>query len=544
MCYKPIRILNPSRHFKKDAPLYLFVPCGHCEDCRRNMQNEWFFRAYQEYLDVTLKGGSVFFPTLTYNDDYLPEMEIQTDNGETVVLGCFSNEHIRSFMRKLRIYLERSGYDAEGVKYIICSEYGGKKGRNHYHGTIFMPFRLDHTYIDKEGNFHDSRKLKCTPTPESKVALELFRRAWIYGFVGVGKYGIRLTDVRGVRYAMKYITKQQSFYDQKKAYYLNADGSRKYDTFDFKTWLNPEDKALKNRRISQVRELLPFHRQSLGIGLSFVDTLKKKFTTQQELIDYLVKDEHKLCDGEHGTFRIPRYYHKKFEREYNKDVYKYTKKIKEHYTPLGFEVKLTKLINKVKETEDELKSWNQPFIETWLPELATDVFNNIENVPRETINRYYEERRNIIHNLFPLLRSVNLCEFSVYQTYLRYFPIEDETKKSIYDNIENVIKTTILPQGLDCDYYTFFNIPPDERQAMPLKACPYLKDIITCSKHPEFTEFEKLSQLIDQFRKYINIQKQNNQYVKNRKKEVVKKAYLKEGRDYTNYESRKEETNI
>lgn len=74
MCINPIKIRNNSRSFHaQTSALYSEVPCGHCEECRNKVQNDWFVRLYYEWLYTTdVLKGSVYFITLTYNDAHLP----------------------------------------------------------------------------------------------------------------------------------------------------------------------------------------------------------------------------------------------------------------------------------------------------------------------------------------------------------------------------------------------------------------------------------------------------------------------------------------
>ena len=76
MCYRPIKILNPSRRYNDDMQKYIYVPCGHCADCQRVMHNEWFFRCMIEYQDCINKGGSVYFITMTYSEENLPKFTL------------------------------------------------------------------------------------------------------------------------------------------------------------------------------------------------------------------------------------------------------------------------------------------------------------------------------------------------------------------------------------------------------------------------------------------------------------------------------------
>lgn len=96
------------------------VPCGHCEDCKRRLRNQWMFRIKQEAKSHLLN----YFITLTYDDDH-----ILFDN-----LGNPSvhRPHIQSFFKVLRKLIYPSK-----IRYFGIAEYGPRTFRPHYHVIIF-----------------------------------------------------------------------------------------------------------------------------------------------------------------------------------------------------------------------------------------------------------------------------------------------------------------------------------------------------------------------------------------------------------------------
>lgn len=99
----------------------IYVPCGKCAWCLDSLRNEWFFRLKQESMHHQFTS----FVTLTYRDQDLP-FHVD-DNG--VIHYDVSKEHIRSFHEDLWRKYE--------FRYMVCSEYGSKSGRPHYHGVYF-----------------------------------------------------------------------------------------------------------------------------------------------------------------------------------------------------------------------------------------------------------------------------------------------------------------------------------------------------------------------------------------------------------------------
>ena len=120
MCYRPIYIYNPVRTYNFDQPIKTAVPCGVCEDCQRMMKNEWFFRSYIEFLHYKKIGGSVYFVTLTYNNEHLPWLTLPDGNK----IPCFNKYHIRNFIKYIRVWLKRNNMLSTGIKFLMCSEYG------------------------------------------------------------------------------------------------------------------------------------------------------------------------------------------------------------------------------------------------------------------------------------------------------------------------------------------------------------------------------------------------------------------------------------
>ena len=279
MCYRPIHIYNPSRRWNSDAPLRIAVPCGNCEDCRRTMRNEWFFRSVVEYNHyVNDLKGSVYFVTLTYSNDNLPYIELP--NGEFV--PAFNRKHIRNFIKYIRVYLRRKHILSTDIKFLVCCEYSDKNTkRPHYHGLLFFPFTLN----DYEFT-------------------QLMQRCWQHGWIVCSEEGWRIKSVAGIRYASKYICKDMSFVNQPWARVYLRDER-------FKEWKE------------SIKDFLPKHWQSVGYGEKFCEVI----SSQDDIPAFLAKNRYTLCLGATNTFPIPRYYHLKFEKQINKDYSKMLDKV-------------------------------------------------------------------------------------------------------------------------------------------------------------------------------------------------------------------------
>lgn len=96
------------------------VPCGHCEDCRRRIRNQWFFRIKQEAKSHLLN----YFVTLTYDDTKIPYDE----KGNPQVL----RRDIQLFLKRIRKRLYPNK-----IRYFGIAEYGPQTHRPHYHIILF-----------------------------------------------------------------------------------------------------------------------------------------------------------------------------------------------------------------------------------------------------------------------------------------------------------------------------------------------------------------------------------------------------------------------
>lgn len=104
------------------SPLYLLVPCGHCRLCEHRKMKDWQTRGLCE---CATSNGLLPFVRLSYNDKHLP------------LGGDLCKEDVQAFLKRLRNYLSRAGGDISRLRYCYCGEYGGDRGRAHYHVQFF-----------------------------------------------------------------------------------------------------------------------------------------------------------------------------------------------------------------------------------------------------------------------------------------------------------------------------------------------------------------------------------------------------------------------
>lgn len=240
MCYRQMVI----RNYLDSGQKCTFVPCGKCEECRDSNRMQWQFRLRTE-LDYCRKiGWHIGFFTLTYDDKHLPHLPDIAFKGASPSgrVPCFSRYDVKTLIGNIRKRLNER-YGVSGLRYIVASEYGSHTHRPHYHGIICFP-----------------------STVSGQDMHALIKSQWRRGFVfprdyrgGLDSHGYRHSpflidgDVEGAaQYASKYVCKDLDFYRAISDYELV---DRKSDEW----------------RI--VKDCLPFHCQSQGIGRSYLSSL-------------------------------------------------------------------------------------------------------------------------------------------------------------------------------------------------------------------------------------------------------------------------------
>lgn len=114
---------------------WIRVPCGKCLACRRRRQQDWSFRIQAESNECISKGGSVYFVTLTLDENNL-SFKVDEDTGEISSNPTLDPHEIGSFVRKLR-----KRFGSESLRYFGCGEYGDHVTDNmrpHYHVILFL----------------------------------------------------------------------------------------------------------------------------------------------------------------------------------------------------------------------------------------------------------------------------------------------------------------------------------------------------------------------------------------------------------------------
>lgn len=133
MCIRPILIKNPNylqsceylRRTTDVSSQFIRVPCGNCSACRFVKQSS----LYQRIL-LESENSYIFFLTLTYNNESVLHFEIGDDD--------FLVAHYSDFQKYIKRLRKVEPFVSRGLRYIVCREYGNKRGRPHWHALLFL----------------------------------------------------------------------------------------------------------------------------------------------------------------------------------------------------------------------------------------------------------------------------------------------------------------------------------------------------------------------------------------------------------------------
>lgn len=163
MCQNKLTIkigqrLNPNTGTLYDV--FENVSCRKCEECVSIRKSQWCFRALAEAEHAF---NSIFL-TLTYATEYIPE------GGNVRLRDC------QLFFKKMRSQIKRwyPDFDTKRypLKYFLCSEYGSKKGRPHYHMILWnCPLTCEEIFLCWKLGFI---KIKPCVEPTVQYTLKYF----------------------------------------------------------------------------------------------------------------------------------------------------------------------------------------------------------------------------------------------------------------------------------------------------------------------------------------------------------------------------------
>lgn len=236
----------------EEIPLYMQVPCGKCVLCTEKKANEWVTRAMAE---TQTSSNKPYFVTLTYNNRYLPKDGVMKKDAQ-------------NFMKRLRINCERYTGQSHNIRFFLCSEYGSQFGRPHYHLLLWNMPNLQDNHIDdlikKSWSVAVNKKVYASipDTLDKYGRLQYKYQRKVNGitrhYALMGYYTLGDTDEgrfeARVRYAMKYMRKEQTIPDGKNSAFVFCSRRR-------------------------------------GIGYEWIDKKKDEFRKYPQLLDVVLTDK-------------------------------------------------------------------------------------------------------------------------------------------------------------------------------------------------------------------------------------------------------------
>lgn len=320
MCTHPIRIRNNTKLYTDGTRAYIYVPCGHCEDCRAQRADEWYQRIMMEFAECERAGGKVVFTTLTYNDDHLPrfyydqpiykmvdgkEVLQRDSHGDLLTVEksfpCFNKQHKDRFFNRMRKVFESKYGLTDNTeykfKYIWPCEYGLDPNcthRPHYHPLLFFP----REYLEAIQKEYPNRFL-------NDAVKRFIERFWSdepynLGFVGWSKREKSCFVKNDIccLYVSKYMMKDVSFFAQP----------------EVDEYMKGVKRSADDPRYQAVKNFLPTHWQSLHFG----EGLTSYYNNVDTFINGLdfskvigLKESGKVQSGKNKRYQMPRYIEQK-----------------------------------------------------------------------------------------------------------------------------------------------------------------------------------------------------------------------------------------
>ena len=494
----------------------MYVPCGRCADCRRKKHNDWFVRAWYEWLRYH-KHGMILTASLTYNEKWLPHYVDKRDftfktmpDGSVDMIPdhvnfkceCFSMHDLSNFRKEFRTNIERRlKFCPDGIKFLICSEYGKKYRRPHYHVMIYLPFKI------KIKQFED-----------------VMSHSWHRGFFGRSKrFGYIVTGVRGVRYTTKYVCKDLTFFDEVIADYLDRDN------------LDPAEYEF---RLKEFRECMPDHRQSINFGSNLVDRIKN----MNDPAGFICTEKPINCPNSKGKmehYDIPKYVKDKCCRTMNVSFSHLLGRPFFQDSPIGRQVKILRSFRGIEHDATEFYKMQDPLY---------------INLSLNSYKFYKDRISHLSDNLSQLMQSLDLPKLAFYRRFLRFLPAETYPFKTVdgyFENcdeiVENYFNDLVLPPeifdavaDLHPDAMDSFGVVKTDKngkskifsssidplnRSTPIEENKWLKKCDVIADLPIFEEYENACRYLDDFDMLTSFVKETAYYTKHANDEDVRACF-------------------
>lgn len=336
---------NINLHLKDTTFQFIRVPCGHCPSCLALRQSYFVQRCQMESLD-----NDLYFGTLTYSNYTIPRINI---NGYNITYADIKD--VQNMFKRIR-----KNYNLPKFRYLVVSEFGGKKHRPHFHFLLSVPSSERASVAEKVSlslKFHDIFLMEWrrnTGSTRKPIYIPLCNyvcnsrgRNFDLHYVNPSLSSNGCSDV--AFYVSKYMMKHDKYVDAlKSALYYNIPD---YDTFvDVWKKVRPRcliSKGFGNPNSEKVKEHI---RKSIDFGINstsydfpiYVNPItsqtfplspyyKKKFFTLLDSYGFLYKQDCFLSDGsfmpeDYDPIEIYKSYHlfsKKQSKILEHDSYNY-----------------------------------------------------------------------------------------------------------------------------------------------------------------------------------------------------------------------------
>lgn len=163
-CLSPITKPNPWYHsknkfaFMHDTESFTIpIPCGWCDSCV-SLRQMYFVQRVQ----MEAKYNHLFMFTLTYNNEHLPILSVGDYD-----IPFADMSHLTNMLKRFRDW----NCIPRPWRYLAVSEFGGLKGRPHFHGLLMLPKQEGDTYntcLSLQSSLYDLFKENWTVNVGSK----------------------------------------------------------------------------------------------------------------------------------------------------------------------------------------------------------------------------------------------------------------------------------------------------------------------------------------------------------------------------------------
>lgn len=437
-CLNPITITSRKRHLGFGDYFLTKLPCGKCANCRKMKQQAYYSRAFATYHEAIDNGGYMYFDTLTYSNENLPHISDSLPVDSSNDFSCFSTEHYRLFMKRLRRRLAYHGFkNSNCFKYFLSCEYGGRNEYTDERGNKRVGTMRPHYHV---------LFFVMDPNLSPAVFSRAVSDAWQYGRTD----GIPYKDLGYIlehTYGPDYNNNPE--HEQNVCYYVAKYVTKDYDLDDvLSDRLEKVESALslhegfENRDdisrtlASTKRAVEPFTRQSNGFGLYAIDPNFFVYRLDPSAYDVLLTEGSlkipcNIKDADHDGYRhipAPMYLYRKLFQECKKGE---DGRLRWLYTEEGMQFKLRRMLKGVDALALNMESWYKYECDSDEKKLISSYLNGRTWKDFATYQRFYRGR--VIDRSTTEMPSVKrMCELIANQEQNVYNSYNTETDYRLF----------------------------------------------------------------------------------------------------------------